>query len=108
VKSRITSLNHKRKQLILSILNISIKVQIMKGKLPNNSNRLLTWATKAFKYFLLLLLGFVLVCVLSGTFGFTAIAYQVLLSPDVWTWFLRIAVFIFFLFAIAIIWESSE
>jgi threonine/homoserine/homoserine lactone efflux protein len=80
----------------------------MKRKLPNNSNRLLFWATKALKYLLLVVITFVLVCLLYGTFISAETAQKILLSPDIWTCFFRIAVIIFCLFAIAIIWESSE
>jgi len=79
----------------------------MKSKLNGDSNLLFIWACKSLKYFLLTLLGFAIALVISQVFGADTIV-QILLSLSVLEWLLRIAVFIFCFFAIAIIYESSR
>ncbi|MDZ8051269.1 MAG: hypothetical protein RMX68_018500 [Aulosira sp. ZfuVER01] len=77
----------------------------MKSNFKDDQNLLFRWASRGLKYFLLVLLGFVIACVVSHSFGavsFTAM----LLSPGLWIWFFRIGVFLFCLFAIAMIIES--
>jgi hypothetical protein len=79
----------------------------MKPNLSNDHNLIFNGAAKVFKYFLLTLFGFVMFGVLSHVFGL-ALIVQMLLSESVWKCFLRMAVFIFCLFAIAMIWESWQ
>ncbi|MFH7028435.1 MAG: hypothetical protein ACHBN1_24355 [Heteroscytonema crispum UTEX LB 1556] len=75
--------------------------------LPTDNNVLLIYAAKTLKYFLLAVFCFAIVCIMSQVFG-AAFIGKLLLSASVWKWFLRMAVFIFCLFAIAMIWESWE
>lgn len=77
----------------------------MKTSLRNDRNLLFKWACKGLKYFLLTLLGFAIALVVSHVFNAVSLV-AILLSASVWIWFLRIAVFLFCLFAIAIIIES--
>ncbi|MCC5614124.1 hypothetical protein LC605_03330 [Nostoc sp. CHAB 5836] len=79
----------------------------MKTNLSNNNNLLFNLACKGLKYFLLTLLGFTIAYIMSTIFGVVPII-EILLSGSLWQWLLRIAVFIFCLFAIAIIFESSR
>lgn len=82
------------------------KVKIMKNNLNNGSGYLFNLACKGLKYFLLTLLGFAIAFVISRVFGVSQIV-QMLLYPSIWAWVFRIAVSIFCLFAVAIIYESS-
>jgi hypothetical protein len=77
----------------------------MKRNLPQDNKMLFDLAAKALKYFLLALLGFAIASILSKAFGVALIA-GMLLSPSIWQWILRLAVFIFCMFAIAMIIES--
>lgn len=77
----------------------------MKTNLKREQNSILKLACKGLRYFLLTLFGFAIVIVLSQVFGAVPIV-RILLSPSLWIWFLRIAVFLFCLFAIAMIFES--
>lgn len=79
----------------------------MKTNLTDSRNFLFQLACKGLKYFLLTLLGFAIAYVLSQVFEFSTIVHM-LLSPSLWEWILRIAVFIFCVFAIAIIYESAR
>ncbi|WP_315790975.1 hypothetical protein [Fischerella sp. JS2] len=79
----------------------------MKTNLTDEHNFLFKWACKGLKFFLLTLLGFAIAYVISKVFGVSTIV-QMLLHPSVWEFFFRIAVFIFCLFAIAIIYESAR
>ncbi|PMB44776.1 hypothetical protein CEN39_27875 [Fischerella thermalis CCMEE 5201] len=79
----------------------------MKTNLTDGRNFLFQWASKGLKYFLLTLLGFAIAYVISRVFGAYVIV-QMLLSPSLWIWLFRIAMFIFCFFAIAIIYESSR
>ncbi len=79
----------------------------MKTNLKNDYNPLLKLACKGLKYLLLTLLGFAIAYVVSTVFGAVAIV-NMLLFPSLWEWFVRIAVFLLFLLAIAIIFESSR
>ena len=78
----------------------------MKNNLNNGSGYLFNLACKVLKYFLLTLLGFAIAFVISRVFGVSQIV-QMLLYPSIWAWVFRIAVSIFCLFAVAIIYESS-
>lgn len=77
----------------------------MKTNIKNNQNLLFNWACKGLKYFLFTLLGFAIALVLFHVFGAVSIV-GILLSASVWIWFARTAVFLFCLFAIAMILES--
>ncbi|NJM73527.1 MAG: hypothetical protein HC862_27285 [Scytonema sp. RU_4_4] len=78
----------------------------MKTNFSDNNNLLFKLASKGLKYFLLTLLGFTIAYIVSTIFGAVPVI-KILLTPSLWQWLLRIAVFIFCLFAIAIIFESS-
>ncbi|MBD2775618.1 hypothetical protein [Iningainema tapete] len=77
----------------------------MKTNVTEDRNLLFKWASKGLKYFLLTLLGFTIAYVLSQVFQASPIA-QMLLS--MWIWFFRVAIFIFCMFVLAIILESSR
>lgn len=79
----------------------------MKTTVDNSYNLLFKWTCKGLKYFLLTLFGFVMAYVISQVFGASTIV-QMLLSPIVWEWLLRIAVLLLCGFAIAIIYESTR
>ncbi|WP_414529496.1 hypothetical protein [Nodularia chucula] len=79
----------------------------MKNKLNQGSSSLFYVACKGLKYFLLTLLGFAIAFVMSRVFGVSQVV-QMLLYPSIWAWIFRIAVSIFCLFAVAIIYESSR
>jgi hypothetical protein len=79
----------------------------MKNNLTDDRNLLFKWTCKGLKFFLLILLGFAIACIMSQVFG-ASIIVQMLLSSSVWEWLGRIAVFIFCSFAVAIIYESSR
>jgi hypothetical protein len=79
----------------------------MRTNLTDDRNFLFQWACKGLKYFLLTLLGCAIAYVMSRVFG-ASIIVQMLLSPSLWIWLFRIAIFIFCFFAIAIIYESSR
>ncbi|RDH49335.1 hypothetical protein CBF18_15495 [Mastigocladus laminosus WC112] len=66
---------------------------------------LFKFAVKGLKYFVLALVGFAIAYVISTVLNVVPIA-QILLSSILWQWMMRIAVFIFCLFAIAIILDS--
>ncbi|WGV27263.1 hypothetical protein [Halotia branconii] len=78
---------------------------MMKTELKNKQNRLLKWASKGLKYFLLALLGCAIAFVVSHAFNIVFMI-KLLQSLELWTWFFRIAVFLFCLFAIAMMIES--
>lgn len=77
----------------------------MKMRFNGDRNLLFQLSCKSLKYFLLTLLGFAIACIISKAIGASLIV-SMLLSSTVWEWFLRIAVFIFCQFAIAMIVES--
>lgn len=77
----------------------------MKAKFTNHQNLLFNWACKILKYFMLALLGFAIAYVISHVLG-VGLIMQLLLSPILWTLISRVAVVIFCLFAIAMIYES--
>ncbi|MBH8555197.1 hypothetical protein I8751_23170 [Nostocaceae cyanobacterium CENA357] len=77
----------------------------MKTNLKNRQNRLLKWVAKGLKYFLLALLGCAIAFVVSHVFN-AVLIIKILQSPELWTLFLRIAVFLFCLFVIAMMIES--
>jgi membrane protein DedA with SNARE-associated domain len=79
----------------------------MKTHLKDDRNLLFQLSCKTLKYFLLTLLGFALACIVSKVLG-TSLIVAILLSQNVWEWFFRIAVLIFCLFVIAIVFESSR
>lgn len=77
----------------------------MKTYLQDDYNLLFKFAVKGLKYFVLALVGFAIAYVISTVLNVVPIA-QILLSSILWQWMMRIAVFIFCLFAIAIILDS--
>ncbi|PMB24752.1 hypothetical protein [Fischerella thermalis] len=77
----------------------------MKTNLQDDYNLLFKFAVKGLKYFVLALVGFAIAYVISTVLNVVPIA-QILLSPILWQWMMRIAVFIFCMFAIAIILDS--
>lgn len=77
----------------------------MRNNLTDNLSVWFKWTCKGLKFFLLILLGFAIACVISQVFGASTIV-QMILAPSVWEWIGRIAVFIFCSFAVAIIYES--
>ena len=77
----------------------------MKINLKDDENLLFKWFCQGLKYFLLTLLGLAIALVLSHVFGAASIA-GMLLSTSLWILFVRIAVSLFCLFAIAMIVES--
>ncbi|WP_298913361.1 hypothetical protein [uncultured Nostoc sp.] len=77
----------------------------MKINLKDDENVLFKWFCQGLKYFLLTLLGLVIALVLSQVFGAISIV-GMLLSTSLWIWFVKIAVSLFCLFAIAMIIES--
>ncbi|BAY40107.1 hypothetical protein NIES2111_44890 [Nostoc sp. NIES-2111] len=77
----------------------------MKSNFDNKKNPLLVWAGKGLKYFLLMLVGLAIAFVISHTFKVILIL-ALLQSPDIWLWIARMAITLFCLFAIAMIFES--
>lgn len=77
----------------------------MKNSLKDNRKLLFNWACKGLKYFLLILLGLAIALIVSHAFGAVSLV-GLLLSASIWLWLLRIAVFLFSLFAIAMMIES--
>lgn len=77
----------------------------MKINLKDDENVLFKWFCQGLKYFLLTLLGLAIALVLSQVFGAMSIV-GMLLSTSLWIWFVKIAVSLFCLFAIAMIIES--
>ncbi len=77
----------------------------MKTNLQDGYNLLFKFAVKGLKYFVLALVGFAIAYVISTVLNVVPLA-QMLLSPSLWQWMMRIAVFIFCMFAIAIILDS--
>lgn len=73
--------------------------------MKNNRNVLLVLTGRGLKYFLLTLLGFAIALIVFHVFQATSII-QILLSATVLIWFVRIAVSLFCMFAIAMILES--
>ncbi|MBD2356744.1 hypothetical protein H6G41_19285 [Tolypothrix sp. FACHB-123] len=69
------------------------------------TNPLLIVTGKGLKYLVLAIAGFAIAIVVFQVFGAFSLANS-LLSIDVWIWFLRVAVALFCLFAIAMIFES--
>lgn len=78
---------------------------MMKTDLKNRQNRLLKWASKGLKLFLLALLGCAIALIVSHAFN-AVFMIKVLQSSELWILFLRIAVFLFCLFALAMMIES--
>jgi 1,4-dihydroxy-2-naphthoate octaprenyltransferase len=69
------------------------------------TNPLLILTAKGLKYFVLAVAGFAIAFVVFQVFGAFSLAKS-LLSFDVLIWFVRVAVSLFCLFAIAMIFES--
>jgi hypothetical protein len=65
------------------------------------------FAFKCLKYFLLALFGFANTYIISNVFG-ASIIVQLFVSPSLWQWLFRVAVFIFCFCGVAIIYESSR
>ncbi|MCC5638146.1 hypothetical protein LC593_20370 [Nostoc sp. CHAB 5844] len=81
------------------------KKKTMKTNQEDNRNPLLILTARGLKFLLLTVAGFAIAFVVFHVFGAFAIAKS-LLSFDVWVWFIRGAVSLFCLFAIAMIFES--
>ncbi|AKG20866.1 hypothetical protein [Calothrix sp. 336/3] len=79
----------------------------MKTNLNNEYHLLLKLAGRLLKYFLLMMLGFAVVCIFSQVFQVKAIL-GFLLSLWIWEWIARIGVVIVVFVAIAIMVESSR
>ncbi|WP_334913041.1 hypothetical protein [Nostoc sp.] len=77
----------------------------MKTNHKDNQNPLLTLTGRGLKYFMLTLVGFAIALIVFHVFGAFSLV-QILLSISVWIWFGRVAVSLFCLFAIAMIFES--
>ncbi|WP_256871681.1 hypothetical protein [Nostoc sp. TCL26-01] len=77
----------------------------MKSNFNNKQNPLLVWFGRGFKYFSLMLVGLAIAFVVSHAFGIVVIL-ALLRSPDTWTWIGRLAISLFCLFAMAMIFES--
>ncbi|MBD2614581.1 MAG: hypothetical protein RMY62_029635 [Nostoc sp. ZfuVER08] len=77
----------------------------MKSNHEKNQNPLLILTGRGLKFLVWALAGFAIAFVVFHVFGASSLA-QGLLSADIWIWFLRIAVSLFCLFAIAMIFES--
>ncbi len=98
-----TSNKHDEKSL--AQLPFEKKKETMKTDRTNNDNRLLILTGKGLKYLVWALAGFAIAFVVFHAFGAFSLA-QSLLSVGIWIWFLRVAVSLFCLFAIAMIFES--
>jgi hypothetical protein len=72
----------------------------------DDRSRLLKWASKCLKYFLLVIFGFAIAYVISMSFGVLHIA--VTLLPFVASWFARIGILLLCLLTTAVILESSR
>ncbi|WP_242057747.1 MULTISPECIES: hypothetical protein [Nostoc] len=79
--------------------------ETMKTERTNNHNPLLILTGKGLKYLVLALAGFAIAFIVFHVFGAFSLA-QSLLSVEVWIWFVRVAVLLFCLFAIAMMFES--
>jgi len=97
--------NHKQDEKSLVQLPSEDRKKTMKTNHENNRNPLLILTARGLKFFLLTLAGFAIAFVVFHVFGAFAIAKS-LLSFDVLVWFIRGAVSLFCLFAIAMIFES--
>ncbi len=94
--------------IVKPLVNYSqIRAKTRKTALSDDYNLLFKLAYKGLKYLLLALLGIVIAYIVSTVFEAVPIV-KMLLSPNLWQWFVRIGVFIFCMFAIAIIFESSR
>jgi len=78
---------------------------IMKSNFDNKQNVILLWAGRGVKYFLLMLVGMAIAFVVSHTFTVVPVL-MLLRSPDTWIWIARVAISLFCLLAIAMIFES--
>lgn len=97
--------NHKQDEKSLVQLPSEDRKKTMKTNHENNRNLLLILTARGLKFFLLTLAGLAIAFIVFHVFGAFAIA-QSLLSFDVLVWFIRGAVSLFCLFAIAMIFES--
>ncbi|BAZ83640.1 hypothetical protein PN497_09465 [Sphaerospermopsis kisseleviana CS-549] len=77
----------------------------MRNNRQDNPNPLLNLAGKGLKYLLLTISGFAIAIVVFNVFGAWSIV-TVLLSLNIWIWFIRAAISLFCMFAIAMIFES--
>lgn len=77
----------------------------MKTNIKRDQNRFLNWAGRGLKYWLLALVGVAIAVTVARVFGANSVVGW-LLSASVWVWFWRVGMFVFCLFAIAIILES--
>ncbi|MEH1856939.1 MAG: hypothetical protein V7L21_02785 [Nostoc sp.] len=97
--------SNKHDEKSLAQLPFEKKKETMKTDRTNNDNRLLILTGKGLKYLVWALAGFAIAFVVFQAFGAFSLA-QSLLSVGIWIWFLRVAVSLFCLFAIAMIFES--
>ena len=79
--------------------------QTMKTNDKDNQSLLLILTGKGLKYLILTIFGFAIAVVVFYVCGASSIA-KILLSFDVFIYFLRFAVLLFCLLAITMIWES--
>jgi hypothetical protein len=77
----------------------------MKTNEKDNRSLLLMLTGKGFKYLMLTIFGFVIAIVVFYIFGASSIT-KILLSFDVFIYFLRVAILLFCLLLITVIWES--
>ncbi|WP_016953402.1 hypothetical protein [Anabaena sp. PCC 7108] len=77
----------------------------MKTNRKDNQNLLLTLTGRGLKYFLLTIFGFAMAFIVFHVCGASTIA-ETLLSFGVFVSFSRVAILLFCLFSITMIWES--
>lgn len=99
-------MNSNRQDEKISVQLLSEKQEkTMKTNDKNNQSLLLILTGKGFKYLMLTIFGFAIAVVVFYVCGVSSIT-KVLLSFDVFIYFLRVAVLLFCLLAITMIWES--
>ncbi|MDZ7958971.1 MAG: hypothetical protein RMY34_14000 [Aulosira sp. DedQUE10] len=79
----------------------------MKNNLNDHQNPLLNLAGRGLKYFLLTLFGLTIALVVFHLFGPISIT-DILIHSQLGDWILKIAILLFCLFAIAMIFESCK
>jgi len=97
--------SNKQKERSLAQSPFEHTTKTMKTERTNNHNPLLILTGKGLKYLVLALAGFAIAFIVFHVFGAFSLA-QSLLSVEVWMWFLRFAVLLFCLFAVAMMFES--
>jgi len=92
---------------LFSPLTAENRKKTMKNNLNDHQNPLLNLAGKGLKYFLLTLFGLTIALVVFHLFGAISIT-DILLHSQLGEWVLKIAILLFCLFAIAMIFESCK